>query len=107
MNCLLCGTEFVPVNAMSRYCSRECYKRAKNEREKKRYRDNFGLKKVLVKNCLLCGKEFETTRVKKVYCCETCRNLAEAKRLSASKSVEIHTRKLAIAKQKLERYAPQ
>lgn len=61
--CEYCGTEFVPKQKRSKYCSRDCSLKA--------YRDKQS--KVEEKECLICGRTFLPSRNGVKYCSDVCR----------------------------------
>lgn len=81
--CPHCGKEFETHYLDKIYCSRECYNKAKNERQKlyekqkreqKREQKDLPPKIIKVRGkCLACGKTFNPAFATEKFCSDKCR----------------------------------
>ena len=89
--CKVCGREFHSAKYSSRFCSENCYVKAKNWAKETRYLldkegDNRTLNQILYhKECLYCGAAFTAKNTRAVYCSPRCGKLHRKSKSDAVK----------------------
>lgn len=76
--CPICTAEFTTAVPSKLYCSDECVKTIKQQREAAK---NYGIPRV----CPICGKPFEGTGNKAKYCSKVCSSIACKKKQQSKK----------------------
>ena len=89
--CKVCGRTFHSAKYSSRFCSENCYVKAKNWAKETRYLldkegDNRTLNQILYhKECLYCGAAFTAKNTRAVYCSPRCGKLHRKSKSDAVK----------------------
>lgn len=73
----MCKNDFTPNSPTQQYCSKNCYRKNKNNNRNKHTRNE--LDNLKPRQCPVCEVVFEITpiSIKKKYCCENCGRKAE------------------------------
>ena len=89
--CKVCGREFHSAKYSSRFCSENCYVKAKNWAKETRYLlekegDKRTLNQILYhKECIYCGMPFTAKNTRAVYCSPKCGKLHRKAKFDAEK----------------------